>query len=170
VNYSGGTLYTNYCMPGMSITQAPYAVPYAIVKTRLWDESITGLPRLFSYDACVYDGTPGPDSGNVMRTFFPRAPHLIGGVCVGMNMTTVDGAGQWLDLNQCRRTTWGWWVYYQRVFPQQYEMLSQVHRSSGSMQDGSWPYASSIPATNATIHYGTTNTYARLNRFGYFQP
>jgi hypothetical protein len=105
-----------------------------------------------------------------VATFYPRAPHLVGGVCVGMNMMTCDGAGQWLDVRACRWTTWGWWVYYERVFPREYELLSQVHRSSGSMPQDGWPYAGTVPGTQATIHYGVTNTYTTLGRFGYFQP
>lgn len=171
VTYSGGVLYGNYCMPGMSFSQSPYSIPFAIAKTRLWEKSITGLKRLFSYDACVVDNTPGPDGGGITNTFFPRSPHMKNGYCVGMNMVTVDGAGKWMKFNECRRTNWGWWVYYQRIFPKDYELCSQVHRSSGSMQAGVWSYAKKITETNSTLQYGTTNTYALLKKVGgYFNP
>jgi len=176
VQYFWAGLFTNYAMPGMSVYTAPYYAPFALVKSNiLWGRTITGRDRVFSYDACVYDNRLIGNSD--ANTYFPRSPHIIKGKCVGMNMVTVDGAGKWLQASDCRMTAWGFWVYYARIFPRNYEILFQEHRAQGSMSNGL--YASGITnATSGLISSGLKMYYTQsagiapngMAKFGYFNP
>jgi len=174
-------LLTSYCTPGMAISEGVYAPPFAIVKSSiLWSKSISGMPRLFSYDACVANNNPGPDGGFMMKIYFPRSPHLINGLCVGMNIITVDGAGKWLTYNDCRITRWGYGIYYSRIFPRNYEMLVQVRREDGGMRPTSPSYLYPLPATPlAIVSFGNTILQIKnlshygpsiMGKFGYFHP
>jgi len=176
VNRNNNGLYTNYAMPGMSVYTAPYYVPFAIAKSNiLWGRTITGRVRIFSYDACVYDNRLIGNSDALI--YFPRSPHIIKGKCVGMNIVTVDGAGKWLQASDCRITAWGFWIYYMRIFPRDYEILFQEHRAQGSMSNGL--YASGITnATSGLISSGLHLYYTQsagiapngMAKFGYFNP
>jgi hypothetical protein len=178
VLHRSSALFTNYCHPGTSVYSAPYTNPYAIARaTRLWGDSVSGMERLFSYDAVVHNNTPGPDSGNKMRTHYPRSSHMNGdGICEGMNIVTVDGAGRWLGVRECNITTWGWWIYYQRMFPKNYEMMFQGHRTRGAISPTSWSYVTDMTNLHAVVTYGSTRTYTTslgkggMGKFGYFNP
>jgi len=172
-------LYTNYCMPGMSLNGALELRPFAIAKSNiLWGTSSFGMERVFSYDAAVFNSAYTTWG----KVYFPRSPHLIGQNCVGMNIVTVDGAGKWLNINECRYSgVGGFWVYYARMWPRDYEIFWQISSAhSGDMLASGPAYPLPIAdARTGLITYGALNTNSQtrnltnphcLGTFGYFNP
>jgi prepilin-type N-terminal cleavage/methylation domain-containing protein len=149
----------SYATPGMSDIQIPYWTPYALARQRKWEQSVSGLPRAFSYDTTAYSeasvggGATGP-------TYWNNTPHKDGPVAAGMNLLAVDGAGGWVPVSACTLSAGGWWVYYQRVAPIKFEIAGGFHRSSGNISNAaSWPYP--LP-----VNIGGQAIYVTINGIG----
>ncbi len=150
----------SYQTPGLSAIEIPYWQPFALARNSKWLGSVSGAPRVFSYDASA-----GGVLGTSGQKYFGLTPHRSGMMGAGTNLVTVDGAGKWIPYGDCNGNGTGWWVYYQKLIPRHYEIIGGVHRDHG----GTIQAGNVIPtsAVNIGVYIKGSLTTQKAGSFGY---